>query len=117
MKNQVSNGTTKRFTAAAAVVSGQAVVNGALLGVAISDVALADEGVLSIEGAFELPKAAAAVIADGAALNWDVSAGEFGTGIPAAGDLVGCAVALSPAGAGVSTVIAKLAPGAGVVTA
>lgn len=117
MKNEVSTGATKSFTAGADTVSGQAVVNGVLLGVAVGDTATGAGGTLQIEGVFELPKAAAAVIADGAALTWDVSAGEFGTGVPASGDLVGCAVAMAAAGAGTATVIAKLAPGAGVVTA
>lgn len=117
MKNSVNNGTSKRITAAANIVSGQAVVNGVLLGVALGDILAGAEGVIVIEGVFELPKAAAAVIADGAALNWDISAGEFGTGAPAAGDLVGCAVAMSAAGAGATTVLARLAPGAAAVVA
>jgi len=120
MKNAVSMGATKSFTVGAPyfnVVSGQAVVNGALLGVSVTDAEADAVATLQIEGVFELPKASAAVIADGARLTWDLSAAEFGTGLPATGDLVGCAVAMSAAGAGVATVIAKLTPGVGVVTA
>jgi predicted RecA/RadA family phage recombinase len=117
MKNEVSFGTTKSFTAGADTVSGQAVVNGVLLGVAVGNTATGDVGTLQIEGVFELPKNAAAVIGDGDSLTWDVSANGFGTGVPAAGDLVGCAIAMAPAGAGSATVIARLAPGSGLITA
>lgn len=104
-------------TAGSAISTGDAVVIGVLLGVALGNIALADTGSVQIEGVFELPKLSSYAVADGELLTWDVSAGEFSNGVAATGDLVGCAVAIEAAEAGATTVLAKLLPGNAAVTA
>lgn len=110
-KNYVQPGERITFTAAGAVTSGQGVVIGALLGVSLNTLATGEQGEAAIEEVWELPCASAAAITAGAKLIWDVSAGEFILSGAAAGDLVGCAVAIAAAGSGVTTVLAKLTPG------
>lgn len=117
MKNAINDGRTKTFTAAAAIASGQAVANGALLGVAVAAVANGAQGTLYIEGVFELPKVTADNIADGAKLTFDTATGNLTIGAATTGDLVGCAVAVAAAGAGTTKVLAKLCPGAATVSA
>lgn len=110
-KNYVQPAEVIDFTAAANVSSGSGVAVGVLLGVALGDVATGDTGRAAIEGGFELPKLSTAVITRGASLIWDISEGRFIITSAAAGDLVGCAVAIEPAGNGDATVVAKLIPG------
>ncbi len=110
-KNSIKPGEHITFTAAANVASGQAVVIGSLLGVALTAVANGAQGEAGIEGVWELPKLSSAVVTEGAKLTWDVSAGEFILTSPANGDLVGCATAVAAAGNGAGTVLAKLTPG------
>lgn len=116
-KNYIKPGEHIPFTAAANVSSGQGVVIGALLGVALTSVATGEQGEAAIEGVWELPCASAADITAGAPLTWDTSAGEFILTGAATGDLVGAAIAVAVAGTGVTTVQAKLVPGAGVIEA
>jgi len=110
-KNYRSPGEHITYTAAADVVSGQAVVIGTLLGVSLTDVATGATGEAAIEGVWELPKLSTAVITAGAALIWDISAGQFIIAAPAAGDLLAAATAIAAAGNGTATVFAKLNPG------
>jgi predicted RecA/RadA family phage recombinase len=118
MKNYEQPGKVIDHTAAAALTSGVPVTIGALLGVPVTDAAIGDTIAVHIEGAFRLPKASAATIAQGDLLTWDVSAGEFVVGgVPATGDLVGAAVAVKAAASGATEVVAKLLPGNASVTA
>lgn len=117
MKNEVNSGGKMTFTAGANIASGQLVVVGALLGVAITAVANGAQGTLDIEGAFDLPKVSGDNIAAGAKLTFDTATGNLTTGSATTGDLVGCAVALAAAGAGTATVRAKLCPGSATVSA
>lgn len=93
-----------------AVVSGQVVVIGQLLGVALVDIANGATGSVAIEGVFSVPKVSAAVIAAGENLTWDVSAGAFDdnaatpTGDYVTGPQV---VAIEAAGNGVTTLKVK----------
>ncbi len=116
-KNYIKPGEHMSFTAGANVASGQAVVIGTLLGVALCAVLNGEKGEAAIEGVWELPKLSTAVITQGARLTWDVSAGEFIVASAAVGDLENCAVAETAAGNGVATVRARLCPGAGTVKA
>lgn len=105
--NYIQEGDRIKFTAAADVSSGDLVVIGTLLGVALTDVANGAEGEAKIKGVFSLPKATAAVIAAGETLTWDVSAGNFddNAATPATGDITGaCAAAIEAAGNGATTV-------------
>jgi predicted RecA/RadA family phage recombinase len=116
-KNYHSPGEHITFTATGAIASGQAVVIGTLLGVSLTALANGGSGEAAIEGVWELPKLPGAVITPGAALTWDVSAGQFIIAAPAAGDLLGAATAIAGAGNGVATVLAKLNPGNATVSA
>jgi predicted RecA/RadA family phage recombinase len=116
-KNYIKPGDHWTFTAGANTTSGQAVVIGTVLGIALCAVANGDKGEAAVEGVWELPKLSTAVIAQGARLTWDVSAGEFIVASAAVGDLENCAVAEAAAGNGTTTVRAKLCPGAGTVKA
>lgn len=116
-KNYKFPGAVIDITAAANLTSGQAAIVGTLLAVALVDIPSGGKGSAQIEGVFELPKLPAAVVTEGAALHWDVSAGQFIVTATAVGDLENCAIAIAAAGNGTTKVLAKLAPGAGVVKA
>lgn len=104
-----------QHTPASDVSSGDVIVMGsngeALLGVAVTDIASGEDGAVSISGVHELPKASAAVIAQGESVNWDASAGAFddNQATPASGDVSGAAaVAVAAAGNGATTVMVRL---------
>lgn len=104
--NQVQKGDIIDWTnGGTAVVSGQVVRVGQVLGVALVDIANGATGSVALRGVFEVPKVSAAVIAAGEALVWDSSAGEFddNAATPATGDVSGPpAVAFEAAGNGVT---------------
>lgn len=106
--------------AGTAITSGSVVVMGNIIGVALVDIAATTgTGAVQISGVFNVPKVSAAVIAQGASLTWDVSAGAFddNLAVAAAGDItVGAAVAFEAAGAGVTTIAVKLTGVPGTVT-
>jgi len=110
-RNYINDGAFINFTAAADIASGQGVVVGSVLGVALESVKTGAVGGAAIFGAFELPKLAGADIAQGDPLIWDVDAGEFIVASPDAGDLLNCAIAIDAAGTGTTTVRARLSPG------
>lgn len=120
MKNFIQPGNVLPFIAAAAVVSGQLVAIGGVLGVSTADVAEGEEGQAQITGVFSLPKVSGAVIARGETLTWDVSAAAFddAAATAAAGDITGpCAFAFAAAGNGETTVLVKLTGVPGTVKA
>lgn len=102
-----------------AVVSGQVVRIGQILGVALVDIANGASGSVAIRGVFRVPKVSAAVIAQGEALTWDASAAAFddNAATPATGDVTGPpAVAFEAAGNGVTTLAVSLTGVPGTVT-
>ena len=108
--NFVQPGDVIQYTAGADITSGSVVKIGALLGVALTDIANGATGSVAIRGVFTVPKVSAAVILQGERLVWDVSAaagaGEFddSAAIPATGDVSGeAAVAWEAAGNGVTS--------------
>lgn len=100
-----------------AIASNAVVIVGNLICVALEDIAANGTGWLGISGAFKLPKASAAVIAQGENVIWDVSAGDLDDdqATPATGDISKGAVALEAAGNGTTEVEVLLMPGSGVV--
>lgn len=74
MKKYIQDGKTISFTPTADVVSGQAVLLGALLVVAIGAIAANTAGEGLTEGVFELPKKSTDVVTQGADLYWDDTA-------------------------------------------
>lgn len=120
MKNYVQPGKVIDFVAAAAIVSGQVVRIGQIIGVASADVANGAVGQAHIEGVFTVPKVSGAVIAKGESLTWDASAAAFddNAAVAASGDVQGPpAVAFEAAGNGVLTLAVRLTGVPGTVTA
>lgn len=112
-KNYVSEGSTIPVTLSGDVASGDGIVVGTLLGVALESGGSGDVVSVAIEGVWDLPALEAADIAVGAKFYWDVSAGEAISALPASGDLDGGAIAIEASGATSTTVRVKLCPGTG----
>ena len=75
MKNYVQPGESITLTAAAAAASGEGVLVGSLFGIASGDAAIGDKLVLTTKGVFTMPKVSTDVMAVGAVVYWDDSAG------------------------------------------
>lgn len=73
MKNFVQNGKTIAVTLTAAIVSGAAILVGALVGVAVQSGEIGDTISVNLTGVYTLPKAAGA-LSQGAVLYWDNTA-------------------------------------------
>lgn len=109
--NYIQDGSVIDVTAGAAYSSGDVVVVGTLIGVALDDIANGAVGPVQIKGVFELPAVSAAVIGVGETMTWDVSANS-GAGAfdddqatPATGDITGAsAVCVEASGNGDTTV-------------
>lgn len=110
MKNFVQPGKTLSWTnaTAAAVVSGDPVLVGNVLGVATGDIAIGATAALELEGVFTLPKVSTDNIAQGAVLAWDVSTGKLTTAAVVSGDVEQVAIAHSAAGVGATVINAKI---------
>lgn len=95
------------------VDSGKVVKVGKVLGVTLQDIASTKTGSVRIKGVFTVPKVAAAVIAQGENLVWDVSAGAFddNAATPATGDVSGGSAVAFEAGAATTTSIKVLFTG------
>ncbi len=107
-KNYVSGGEVITWTnGGSAVVSGQVVRVGQILGVALAAIAGSASGPVAIKGVFTVPKVSGAVIAQGESLVWDASAAAFddNAATPATGDVSGGgpATAMEAAGNGVTS--------------
>ena len=120
MKNSIQPGNVLPFVADAAIISGQVVAIGAVLGVSQGDVADTEEGLAQITGVFSVPKVSAAVIKNGETLTWDISAAAFddNAATAATGDITGqCAFAWGDFGAGETTMLVKFTGVPGTVKA
>jgi predicted RecA/RadA family phage recombinase len=73
MRNMLSDGEILTVTAPAAVSSGDLVIVGSIIGVAITDAADGAEVAIATCGVFSLTKEAPLVIAQGDTVYWDVS--------------------------------------------
>jgi len=93
--------TLEYTNAGSAITSGAVVVVGSQVCVALVDIANGATGTVARSGEYNLPKADAAVIAQGEAILWDSSAGNFddGAAIAAAGDVIGGCIAGEAKGA------------------
>jgi predicted RecA/RadA family phage recombinase len=105
--NYVQDGDVIQYTAGADIVSGAVVKVGAVLGVALTDIANGATGSVAVRGVFSVPKVSAAVIAQGESLTWDVSAGAFddNAASPATGDVTGAAAFAAEAGVNTQTTL------------
>ncbi|MFS1525633.1 capsid cement protein [Microbulbifer sp. 2304DJ12-6] len=110
-KNFVQEGKVLDYTnTGAAITAGSVVVMGAVLGVALVDIASGETGAVQIGGVFTVPKVSAAGIAQGETLTWVVAAGAFDskTATAANGDIVGAtAFAAEAAGGGATSLAVK----------
>lgn len=98
-------------TAAAVLSAGDVVIIGNLAAVALVDMAIGDEGSVSITGVHTLPKVTGTAWSQGDPLAWDDSAGGFvPTVTPAAGDLEGGAFAAADAASADATGEVRLTP-------
>lgn len=91
MKNFVQTGEVITVTAPAAVVSGQGLLIGALFGVVCAAAAAGADAEMRTVGVFDLPAAAADVVAVGAKVYWDNAAKNVTT-VSASNTLIGVAV-------------------------
>jgi len=119
-KNYVREGDVITYlNTGAAIASGDLVIVGNLVGVALTDIAAtAGSGAVAVEGTFSVPKVAGAVIAQGATVVYKAASKSFDDNLAVlvAGDLsVGC-VAATGVGAGVTSLDLILNVGTNVVT-
>jgi len=123
-KNFIQNGSVINWVngTGSAVVSGQVVAVGNILGVAAVDIANGDTGTVYVEGVFTVTKADGATthdFAQGASVYWDASVGKFekeGTGTKATGDISGAAVAWEAAASTATTAKVKINANVGSIT-
>jgi predicted RecA/RadA family phage recombinase len=120
MKNFYQEGENITWTngTGSAVVSGQVVAIGSLVGIACVDIASTTTGAVKLEGVFLVPKTAGTAWTQGAELNWDASAATFdiGTATPATGDISGCCVAAYAAASAATTGYVLINKGVGTIT-
>jgi len=120
--NRVQNGRRIDVTLGGTVSSGDPIVVGNMVGVCTTDGVSGDVIAVAISEVYNLPKLDAAVIAQGEAVAFDVSAGANGEVddeniTPGSGDIETFGVAWEAKGATTSEEIAVLlTPGTGVVT-
>ncbi|WP_226649336.1 DUF2190 family protein [Microbulbifer variabilis] len=120
--NFVQDGRMLDYTnsTSAAISSGQVVPVGAVLGVAMDDIAVGTSGVIAIDGVFTVPKVSAAEIGQGETLTWVVSSSSFDSNAATAatGDITGpTAFAAEAAGNGVTSLAVKFTGVPGTVKA
>ncbi len=73
MKNSVQNGKSLDLIASAAYASGELVVEGNFVGVAVTDIASGDVGAVSMTGVYQFSKESAASLAQGDIAYYDSS--------------------------------------------
>ena len=114
---KVQEGEVLEYTASATHSSGDPVVVGEQIGVAINDMVSGDVKTLAMTGVFDVPKVSGAVIAQGESVIWDASASAFddNAATPATGDVSDACTAWEAAGSGVTTIAVKLNTGKGTV--
>lgn len=107
-------------TTGAIVASGSVVVVGALLAVALNDIAPGDTGSAAVDGVFAVPKVAGTAIGQGAAIVWKSASAAFAAagGATVEGDVTGgSAVAFQAAASAATTVHVKFTGVPGTVAA
>jgi predicted RecA/RadA family phage recombinase len=78
-KNYIQEGDVLDHIAAAAIGSGDVVLMGKRIGVAVADIASGATGSVAVEGVFNLPKVVTQAPAQGALLYWDAAASNITT--------------------------------------
>lgn len=120
MDNYQQDGNIINYTnAGSAILAGSVVKMQNRLGIAVTDIANGATGAVRVRGVVSgVPKVSAAVFVQGEKLLWDVSSGAFddSAATPAAGDVMGAAVAWAAGGNGETTCTIDLTPGNTTVT-
>lgn len=111
MKNAHQDGRVLDVTLAAEIKSGELVVQGKLVAVAVTDGKAGEIIATHVEGVFELAKLPAATFAAGATVNWDTAAGHAISAAAGADQVANIGFAVYPAEAGAMTVFVRLTPG------
>ncbi|WP_413734339.1 DUF2190 family protein [Sodalis sp. RH21] len=102
-KNYVQDGKTITITALSDIASGDVVVVGGIVAVAITDIAEGETGDGFAEGVFKLPKLTADVIATGSRVHFKDDVLQLD-----ATDAIAAGVAWETAGAGVTSIAVKI---------
>ena len=111
MKNAYQDGRVLDLTLTSDAKSGELLVEGKLVGVAVTDGKVGDLIAAHVEGVFLLPKLPAAAFAVGAQVNWDTAA-KHAISIEAVADqLANIGFAVEAAGADDTNVLVRLTPG------
>ncbi len=110
MKNYVQDGNVIDYIAGSAISSGDIVVIGPMIGMAVDDIANGATGPVIIEGVVDMPKNTATAMAVGTTPYWDISATELAAGTAATGDVDNALVVVEAALAADTTVKVKLTP-------
>lgn len=105
MKNFIQEGHHLDHAHTAAVVSGQVILIGTKIGVAMKDLAANEQGAYRVTGVIAVPKKAGDAPATGAALYWDNTAKNLTV---TAGGNTYAGWAFAPAAAGDATVACKV---------
>jgi len=116
--NYKGRGDAVNHIAAGTITSGDVVVLKHCIGIALSDAVADDIIAVQIEGIVNVPKASAAVFAQGEKLIWDTSVSKFddSSATPATGDITGACVAAVAGLATELTARVKLTPGNATLT-
>lgn len=106
MKNFISHGNTLDWTngTGADVASGDGVMAGSLFGIAAGDIADGEQGVLNVNGVYELPKTASQAWTVGQKVYW--TPGGAATTVASGNTLIG--VAAAAVGGGASEVLGQV---------
>ena len=106
-KNHVQPGKVLDFVndTGAAIASGDVVKAGALLGVALKDIAIGATGSVAVDGVFTVPKVAGTAITQGATVVFKAATKAFTVGAAATGDVSGASAVAFNAAASADTVV------------
>ena len=99
MRNFIAHGHAITITAAADIASGAGVLLGSLFGDATGAIANGQDGIINLEGIFDLPKAPSQAWTIGAPIYWDAGNSRC-TNVASTNKMIGAAVAAVGGGAG-----------------
>lgn len=107
MKNYVGPGNTQPFVAGANVASGEPVLIGTIVGIAVAAVANGETGLANLGGVYSVAKAASQAWTVGAKVYWD-NTGKVFTTTASGNTLAGTAVVAVGSGADETTGVVRL---------
>lgn len=115
---QMGNVVTHTNASGADIASGDVVVMGDTVGIALADIPDTEQGSVAIAGVHEVTKVAGTAWVQGDSLDWDSAAPGFEKDktTPVAGDVENCAVAAADATSAATVGEVKLTPGTGTAT-